>query len=201
MIKILATLAAAAFLFVSAGAGSAPLSTEEVLKDRILGDPNAPIEIVEYSSLTCPHCRQFHIDILPELKKNYLDTGRAKLVYRDFPFDQLGLMAAILARCAPPSRYFQFLDVLFQNQEKWSRDADPVKALARIGTLGGLSETDFKACTNNQAIVDGVLQSRLEAGNRYEVNSTPSFIINGEKRIVGSQPYKVFDDLLKKLEK
>lgn len=201
MIKILATLAAAAFLFVSAGAGSAPLSTEEVLKDRILGDPNAPIEIVEYSSLTCPHCRQFHIDILPELKKNYLDTGRAKLVYRDFPFDQLGLMAAILARCAPPSRYFQFLDVLFQNQEKWTRDADPVKALARIGTLGGLSETDFKACTNNQAIVDGVLQSRLEAGNRYEVNSTPSFIINGEKRIVGSQPYKVFDDLLKKLEK
>lgn len=201
MIKFLAMLAGAAFLFVSAGAWSAPLSAEEALKDRVLGDPNAPIEIVEYSSLTCPHCRQFHIEILPELKKNYLDTGRAKLVYRDFPFDQLGLMAAILARCAPPSRYFQFLDVLFQNQEKWSRDADPVKALARIGTLGGLSESDFKACTNNQAIVDGVLQSRLEAGNRYEVNSTPSFIINGEKRIVGSQPYKVFDDLLKKLEK
>lgn len=201
MIKILATLAGAAFLLVSAGAWSAPLSPEEALKDRVLGDPNAPIEIVEYSSLTCPHCRQFHIDILPELKKNYLDTGRAKLVYRDFPFDQLGLMAAILARCAPPPRYFQFLDVLFENQEKWSRDADPVKALARIGTLGGLSESDFLACTNNRAIVDGVLQSRLEAGNRYEVNSTPSFIINGEKRIVGSQSYKVFDDLLKKLEK
>ncbi|MDD9927568.1 MAG: DsbA family protein [Rhodospirillaceae bacterium] len=188
-------------MFVSAGAWSAPPSAEQALKERVLGDPNAPIEIVEYSSLTCPHCRHFHIEILPELKKNYLDTGRAKLVYRDFPFDQLGLMAAILARCAPPPRYFQFLDVLFQNQEKWSRDADPVKALARIGTLGGLSESDFRACAENRTIVDGVLQTRLEAGNRYQVNSTPTFIINGEKRIVGSQPYKVFDDLLRKLEK
>ena len=201
MTRLLATLAAAAFLFVSAGVWSAPPSPEQALKERVLGDPDAPIEIVEYSSLTCTHCRHFHIEILPELKKNYLDTGRAKLVYRDFPFDQLGLMAAILARCAPPPRYFQFLDVLFQNQEKWSRDADPVKALARIGTLGGLSESDFRACAENRTIVDGVLQTRLEAGNRYQVNSTPTFIINGEKRIVGSQPYKVFDDLLRKLEK
>jgi len=76
-----------------------------------------------------------------------------------------------------------------------------VKALARIGTLGGLSESDFRACAENRTIVDGVLQTRLEAGNRYQVNSTPTFIINGEKRIVGSQPYKVFDDLLRKLEK
>ena len=201
MTRLLATLAAAAFLCFSAGVWSAPPSAEQALKERVLGDPDAPIEIVEYSSLTCSHCRHFHIEILPELKKNYLDTGRAKLVYRDFPFDQLGLMAAILARCAPPPRYFQFLDVLFQNQEKWSRDADPVKALARIGTLGGLSESDFRACAENRTIVDGVLQTRLEAGNRYQVNSTPTFIINGEKRIVGSQPYKVFDDLLRKLEK
>ena len=201
MTRLLATLAAAAFLLVSAGVWSAPPSAEQALKERVLGDPDAPIEIVEYSSLTCTHCRHFHIEILPELKKNYLDTGRAKLVYRDFPFDQLGLVAAILARCAPPPRYFQFLDVLFQNQEKWSRDADPVKALARIGTLGGLSESDFRACAENRTIVDGVLQTRLEAGNRYQVNSTPTFIINGEKRIVGSQPYKVFDDLLRKLER
>ena len=201
MIRPFATLAAAALLIVSAGAWSAPPTTEQVLKDRVLGDPNAPIEIVEYASLTCSHCRQFHTETLPDLKKNYLDTGRAKLVYRDFPFDQLGLIASILARCAAPSRYFQFLDVLFQTQEKWSQDADPLKALTRIGTLGGLSEADFRACADNRSIVDGVLQTRLEAGNRYQVNSTPTFIINGEKRIVGMQPYKVFDDLLRKLEK
>ena len=201
MTRFFATMAAALLLVFTSVAGAAPPSAEEALKDRVLGDPNAPIEIVEYSSLTCSHCRHFHIDILPDLKKNYLDTGRAKLVYRDFPFDQLGLMAAIMARCAPPSRYFQFLDVLFQNQEKWAQNADPIRALTRIGSLGGLSEADFRACTENRTIVDGVLQTRLEAGKRYQVNSTPSFIINGEKRIVGSQPYKVFDDLLKKLEK
>ncbi len=201
MTRFFATMAAALLLVFTSAAGAAPPSAEEALKDRVLGDPNAPIEIVEYSSLTCSHCRHFHIDILPDLKKNYLDTGRAKLVYRDFPFDQLGLMAAIMARCAPPSRYFQFLDVLFQNQEKWAQNADPIRALTRIGSLGGLSEADFRACTENRTIVDGVLQTRLEAGKRYQVNSTPSFIINGEKRIVGSQPYKVFDDLLKKLEK
>ncbi len=201
MTRFFATMAAALLLVFTSVAGAAPPSAEEALKDRVLGDPNAPIEIVEYSSLTCSHCRHFHIDILPDLKKNYLDTGRAKLVYRDFPFDQLGLMAAIMARCAPPSRYFQFLDVLFQNQEKWAQNADPIRALTRIGSLGGLSEADFRACTENRTIVDGVLQTRLEAGKRYQVNSTPSFIINGEKRVVGSQPYKVFDDLLKKLEK
>ena len=201
MTRFFATMAAALLLVFTSVAGAAPPSAEEALKDRVLGDPNAPIEIVEYSSLTCSHCRHFHIDILPDLKKNYLDTGRAKLVYRDFPFDQLGLMAAIMARCAPPSRYFQFLDVLFQNQEKWAQNADPIRALTRIGSLGGLSEADFRACTENRTIVDGVLQTRLEAGKRYQVNSTPSFIINGEKRVVGSQPDKVFDDLLKKLEK
>lgn len=200
MTRFFATMASALFLVVSSIAGAAPPTAEEALKDRVLGDPKAPIEIIEYSSLTCPHCRHFHIEILPELKKNYIDTGRAKLVYRDFPFDQLGLTAAIMARCAPRSRYFQFLDVLFQNQEKWAGNADPIRALGRIGTLGGLSEADFRACADNRAIVDGVLQSRLEAGKRYEVTSTPSFIINGEKRVVGSQPYKVFDDLLKKLE-
>ncbi len=201
MTRLFAVLTTVALISLAGIASAAPLSVEAALKDRVLGDPNAPIEIIEYSSLTCPHCRHFHTEILPSLKKNYLDTGKAKLVYRDFPFDQLGLMASILARCAPPSRYFQFLDVLFQNQEKWSRDPDPIMALARIGKLGGLNEEDFRSCAANKKIVDGVIQSRMDAGKRYEVNSTPSFIINGQKRIVGSQPYEVFDDLLKKLEK
>lgn len=201
MTRFFAILAAVGLLAIAAPAWAAAPSAEDALKDRVLGDPNAPIEIIEYSSLTCPHCRHFHTETLPDLKKNYIDTGKVKLIYRDFPFDQLGLMASILARCAPQDRYFQFIDVLFQNQEKWSRDANPLKALARIGTLGGLSESDFRACTENRTIVDGVLQARLEAGNRYQVNSTPTFIVNGEKRIVGSQPFKVFDDLLRTLEK
>ena len=201
MHKFFACLATAALLIVASTASAKPPTPEEVLKDRVLGDPNAPIEIIEYASLTCPHCRHFHTQILPQLKKDYIDTGKVKLIFRDFPFDQLGLMAALVARCGPPEHYFQFLDVLFQNQQKWENDPDPVKALERIGTLGGLSEADFQACSNNKKIVDGILAGRLEAGKRYDINSTPSFVINGQKRVVGSQPYEVFDDLLKKLEK
>lgn len=196
--RILAGLAGFAAMFLAVTAQAAPLTTEEALQDRVLGDPDAPIEIVEYASLTCPHCATFHTEILPELKKNYIDTGKAKLVYRDFPFDQAGLMAAMMARCAPPSRYFQFIDVLFANQEKWTRDADPVAALMRIGKLGGISESDFRACISDEVLRDGLLQSRITANKQYGVDSTPSFLINGEKRVVGAQPYEVFDELLKK---
>jgi len=197
--RLLAILATAVALLVTVPAGAAPPSAEEALTDRVLGNPDAPITIIEYSSLTCPHCRNFHLNTLPELKKNYLDTGKAKLVYRDFPFDQLGLTAAVLARCAPPQRYFQFLDVLFQNQTKWARDPNPILALVRIGKLGGLGADDFKACLDNKKIVDGLLQIRLTAARQFDVNATPTFLINGKKLVVGFQPYEVFDKLLKKL--
>jgi protein-disulfide isomerase len=197
--RVLASFAGIAAMFLVSVAHAAPPTPEQALQDRVMGDPNAPIEIVEYASLTCPHCRHFHDEILPDIKKNYIDTGKAKLIFRDFPFDQLGLFAAVLARCAPPSRYYQFLDVLFQNQDQWSRESDPVGALTRIGKLGGLSEADYKACLGNEAIVNGLVQSRLTANKQYGVESTPSFVINGEKRVVGSQPYEVFDELLKKL--
>ena len=201
MIRILASMAGIAALLFTMSARAEPPSAEDALKDRILGDPNAPVEIVEYSSLTCPHCRNFHLNVLPALKKKYIDTGKVKLVYRDFPFDRFGLMAAVMARCAPPIRYFQFLDVLFQNQERWSRDPNPGAALVRIGKLGGLSGDDFQTCMNNKALVDGLIQGRLDANKRFEVKATPTFVINGDKRVVGFQPFKVFDELLEKLTK
>jgi protein-disulfide isomerase len=196
--RIVAILAGIAALFVVSAAQATPPTAAEALKDRILGDPKAPIEIIEYASLTCPHCRHFEVDVLPELKKNYIDTGKAKLIFRDFPFDQVGLKAAILARCAPPSRYYQFLAVLYENQEHWVTDPDPIAALTRIGKLGGLSESDFKACLDNKALTDGIITSRLDANKQYGVDSTPTFLINGKKRIVGAQPYEVFDEELKK---
>ncbi|MFP6758373.1 MAG: DsbA family protein [Alphaproteobacteria bacterium] len=201
LIRVLASMAAIAALLVAMSARAEPLSTEDALKDRILGDPNAPVEIIEYASLTCPHCQKFHLETLPEIKKKYIDTGKVKLVYRDFPFEQVGLMAAVMARCAPPIRYFQFLEVLFQNQEQWSRSPNPGAALVRIGKLGGLSEDDFQACMNNKQLVDGLLQVRLDANKRFDVTSTPTFVINGDKRVVGFQAFAVFDELLEKLTK
>lgn len=201
MIRILASMAGVAALLFTMSARAAPPSAEDALKDRIMGDPNAPVEIIEYSSLTCPHCQNFHLNVLPALKKKYIDTGKVKLIYRDFPFDRFGLMAAVLARCAPPNRYFQFLDVLFQNQERWSKDPNPGAALVRIGKLGGLSENDFQACMSNKQLVDGLIQMRLDANKRFDVTATPTFVINGDKRVVGFQSFEVFDDLLEKLTK
>ncbi len=169
-----------------------PITTEEALAERVLGDPNAPVEIIEYASMTCPHCAAFHNDTMGEIKKKYIDTGKAKLVMRDFPFDRLGAMAAMMARCANPDRYFQFIDFLFKQQASWSRSQDPVGALAKIGKLGGLSQADFDACMSNEELLSGMLASRVEAVETYKVNSTPTFFVNGEK-ITGNQPLEVFE--------
>ncbi|MBG04115.1 MAG: disulfide bond formation protein DsbA [Rhodospirillaceae bacterium] len=149
--------------------------------------------MIEYSSLTCPHCRQFHTEILPKIKKNYIDTGKVKLIYRDFPFDQLGLLATVMARCAPLKRYFGFIDVLFQKQADWSRSQDPFGELSRIGKLGGLNPSDFDACLKNQELIDGLVEKRLEGQKKFDVNATPTFIIDGDHKIVGSQPYEEFE--------
>lgn len=185
------------FFFTFAASAAAP-TTDQALADRILGDPNAPVTIIEYSSLTCPSCRQFHVDILPKIRKNYIDTGKVKLIYRDFPFDQMGLLATVMARCAPSERFFSFVDVLFQQQANWSRSKQPFEALSRIGKLGGLNPSDFEACLKNAALVDGIVKKRLEGQKKFDVNATPTFIIDGDHKIVGSQPYEDFDKILSK---
>ncbi|MBL4719744.1 MAG: DsbA family protein [Alphaproteobacteria bacterium] len=179
-----------------------PPTTADALKDRIMGDPAAPIEIIDYSSMTCPHCRTFHTEILPALKKKYIDTGKARLVFRDFPFDRTALMASVLARCGPPKQYFNFLDVLFEKQPQWGASANPKKALTRIGKLGGLSESDYQACLDDKALIDGIVEYRLDGTQKYNVVSTPTFIItgpNGQETIVGAQPLEAFDEALKKV--
>jgi protein-disulfide isomerase len=166
--------------------------------DRVLGRADAPITIIEYASLTCPHCAMFHKDILPQLKATYIDTGKAKLIYRDFPLDQVALKAAALARCAPEERYFAFLDVLFQQQSSWASAPDPMVPLARIGRLGGLSEAQFKSCMEDQALADSILASRLVGARDMQVESTPTILIN-EKKIPGVRGFEDLDAVLKPL--
>ena len=191
------TIIAVVFI-LSPTVSALPPTTEQALADRILGDPNAPVTIVEYSSLTCPSCRKFHVEILPNLKKNYIDTGKVKLIYRDFPFDQLGLMAAVMARCAAPERYFAFINVLFAEQAKWSRSQTPFEALLKIGKLGGLDPDDFKECLKNEKLVNGLVEKRLDGQKKFDVNATPTFIIDDDHKIVGAEPYEAFDKILAK---
>src|SRR5256885_15632799 len=120
--------------------------------DRILGNPDAPITIVEYASLTCPHCAHFANEVLPELKKKWIDTGKAKLVLRDYPLDEPALRAAMIARCAPPDRFYAYVDTLFAAQEKWVMAKDYRDALARLVKLGGMSREEFDNCLKNTTL-------------------------------------------------
>ncbi len=152
-----------------------------VAGDFVMGKADAPVTIVEYASLTCPHCAKFHSDTLPGLKKEFIDTGKVRLVYRDFPLDNSALAASMVARCAGQARYFGFIHTFFASQSNWARSSNPVDALAKLALLGGMSKTDFDACLKNKEVGDAVLAQRLEGEKTYKVNSTPTLYINGGK--------------------
>ena len=157
--------------------GSVPVTAG----DNVLGQAGAPVTIVEYASFTCPHCARFHGDILPELKKAYIDTGKARLVYRDFPLDRAAFAASVVARCATGSRYFGIVDLLFREQSRWAGARDQMAALRRLATLSGISKKKLDSCLKNEKIQNAVLQQRLTATQEFEITSTPTLIVNGAK--------------------
>jgi protein-disulfide isomerase len=163
--------------------------------DRVLGNPDAPITIIEYASLTCPHCAHFANDVLPELKKKWIDTGKVKWVLRDFPLDEPALRAAMIARCAPPDRYYAYVDTFFAAQDKWVMAKDYREALARLVKLGGMGKDEFDNCLKNTALENKIVQERLVASKEYDVGSTPTFFINGTK-FTGAPTLEEFDKAL-----
>ena len=164
-------------------------------QDRVLGKPDAPITIVEYASMTCPHCAHFDKDVLPGLKKKWIETGKAKLVLRDYPLDEVALRAAMMARCAPPERFYPLVDTLFETQEQWALAKDWRGALEKTARLAGIGKKDFDACLANKAMEDQVAQSRLIGTTQLGVDSTPTFFVNGTK-FQGAPTEEAFDQLL-----
>jgi protein-disulfide isomerase len=164
-------------------------------QEQILGNPNAPVTIIEYASLTCSHCAQFHNEVLPKLKERYIAPGKVRLIYRDFPLDQTALAAAALAHCAGPERYFSMIEVLFETQSNWARADDPIAALKQLGKLGGLSDESMNACFADEKLTNGILQGRLAGQNEYKIGSTPTFIIDG-KAYPGSRDVDEFAKLI-----
>ena len=181
---IVRAIGVAALVLVATLARGQPAPVDAAT-DMVIGDAGAPITIIEYASMTCPHCARFHVDTLSALARDYLDTGKARLVFRDFPLDGMALAAAQLARCAGAARYFAFIDVLFRQQSSWATASDPLAALGRIARLGGLGAERFNACLDDQDLTRGILEQRASAQREYEIQSTPSFIINGEKYVGG----------------
>jgi len=159
--------------------------------DMILGDPDAPVTIIEYASLSCPHCADFQTEVLPQLKTAYIDTGKAKLVYRDFPLNQPALHGAQLAHCVAPQSYFGMLELLFRNQDKWAFGTKVDEELTRLGATAGIDATKFKACLEDEAMRERIVNRALEAEQKFGVNSTPTFIVNGTK-LTGTHAFEDF---------
>jgi len=179
---LLALLAFAPVAHISAAVAADGLPpVEDILSERVLGNAEAPVTLVEYASLTCPHCANFAKEVLPTVKKDYVETGKVKLIYRDFPLDRLALTAAMMARCAPKERYFGLIETLFLTQANWMRAADPSQALQRLGSVAGLSAEQYNACINNREIFDGMVAMREKADKEQKINATPTFLIDGKK--------------------
>ena len=163
--------------------------------DRILGKADAPITIIEYASLTCPHCAHFNTQVLPKLKEKWIDAGKAKLVLRDFPLDEPALRAAMVARCAPPDKFYPLIDTFFAQQEQWVTSRDYRAALEKLAKLAGISDKEFKTCISDKKLEDQVAQSRLTAAQKLGVDATPTFFING-KKFDGAPTVEAFDQAL-----
>ncbi|MBC8717891.1 DsbA family protein [Ochrobactrum sp. Marseille-Q0166] len=151
------------------------------LKDMVYGKADAPVTIVEYASLTCSHCADFAVNTLPTIKEKYIDTGKAKLIFREFPFDPRATAAFMLARCAPEDRYFPMIEVFFKQQQQWAGAADGEAALLQIAKLAGFTQESFKACLTNQQVLDDVRATMERGSQEFGVNATPTFFINGQK--------------------
>lgn len=167
-------------------------STEEALEPRVLGNPDAPVTIREHSSLTCGHCGQFHATSFKQIKTEYIDTGKVKIIYDDFPLNGPALHASMIARCVPRDKYFDYLALLFEKQEDWAYNAGYVAFLKQSSQLAGLSAAGFDACINNEELRQGLLDNVRESQQRSNVRSTPSFVFEDGSVMTGAQPFGAF---------
>ncbi len=166
--------------------------------DIALGDPDAPVTVIEFFSLTCPHCRMFHENVYNRFKPEYVDSGKVRYVFRDFPLNLPALQATILAHCAGRDRYAAFVDVLFQTFDDWASASDYSEKLAQIGELGGVSRDRFEACLADKDLENAIFQSIADAQAEYGVSSTPTVIVNGEK-YEGAMRFEAFAEHIDRL--
>jgi len=149
------------------------------LPDKSMGKEDAPVTIVEYASMTCPHCAHFNDTTFPDLKKKYIDTGKVRYILREFPFDPRAEAGFMLARCAGDN-YFPMVDVLFKQQEQWAAGNNTKDALLQISRLAGFTQESFNACLTDQKLLDQVRAVQKRGADEFKVDSTPTFFINGK---------------------
>ncbi|WP_026381505.1 DsbA family protein [Afifella pfennigii] len=178
------------------------VSMDELMKpgplgDRVLGAEDAPVTVVEYASMSCSHCATFHKETYPELKEQYIDTGKVRFVFREFPIDASAYAVAMLARCAPEGRYFEIIDLFFERQRQWGLAEDRYAAILDLAKQVGFSEESFEACLQNQALFDGLNTAKDRASSEFGVQGTPTFFIEGEMNVGALS----FDQIKEEIEK
>ena len=156
----------------------------EVSDEKVLGDPGASVTIIEFASLSCPHCAEFHKTRFDWLKENYIDTGKVRFIFRDFPLNRPALLGSMVAHCADPSKYFAYLSLLFKNQEKWAFSQPVEEQLVKLARVSGMGLEKLLNCLQDEALAEKIIQSRLDSQNTYNIESTPSFLV-GDQLIVG----------------
>ncbi|KMW60596.1 Periplasmic thiol:disulfide interchange protein DsbA [Candidatus Rhodobacter oscarellae] len=169
-----------------------------IVAEMSLGDPNAPVTVVEYASYTCPHCRSFHENTFKDIKAAYIDTGKVHFIYREVYFDRFGLWAAMVARCGGPERYFALADMIYAQQSDWARGDTPtviVDKLKKIGLTAGLTPDELDACMQNEDMARAMVAVFQENSERDSIRSTPSFLINGDL-VAGDKSFEEFSALL-----
>jgi protein-disulfide isomerase len=176
------------------------LMAPEALPDMVMGDAKAPVTIIEYASMTCPHCAHFHETTYPELKKKYIDTGKVRFIFREFPLDPIAAGASMLARCADKDKFFPMIETLFQLQRQWAVEK-PIPPLMAIAKQAGFTEQSFNACISNKKMLDQIQAEQKRASDKFGVNSTPTIFVNGKKQngaVSIEDLSKVIDPLLPK---
>lgn len=158
---------------------AAKLLEPGALPDKVLGDETAPVTVVEYASMTCGHCANFHKEGYPHLKSEYIETGKVRFVFREFPLDPVAAAAFMLARCAPEEKYFDVIDLMFEQQRSWAFTQNPYDSLLKFARQIGFTQESFETCLKDQALLDGIYAAR-DRGKEFGVNSTPTFFFNGE---------------------
>jgi protein-disulfide isomerase len=181
------------------GTASAATDLETALAPRTLGNPDAPIRMAEYFSLSCSHCANFHKGTFNQLKADWIDTGKMFFEFRDFPLQGAAIYAHALARSVPVEAYDGMIDVLFKQQEKWVTASEPVSELAKIARIAGIGNDAFVEILQNRPLLEGIVAIAQDGYTRFDINSTPSFVINDKTIIRGDRGYDEFLAELNKL--
>ena len=177
------------------------LMKKAALPDMVMGDAKAPVTIIEYASMTCPHCAHFQETTFPELKKRYIDAGKVRYIFREFPLDNLAAAAFMLARCAgelDSSKYYAMIDTMFAQQRTWAVEK-PIPPLMTIAKQAGFTEKSFDECLANQKLLNGIEDARQRAIKDFQVESTPTFFVNGTRKVGAltiDEMAKVIDPML-----